>query len=127
VLGAIATGGLIYTAFGDRRPSDEALGDAIISLGGLGDHIRMLNTYARMTPPVTVDVVTNDNAAGLDGLFSHVAVRSVGGTHGAALLAPAFVARAGGARARYSRSRTPPRSRITQSFTATEASPYRSG
>jgi hypothetical protein len=92
-LGAIFGGGLVYTLFGVRRSESVGYGDAIVSIGGTGDHIRMLNAFTRMKEVPPVAVYTNDNVRGLDGIFADVAVRDVGGAHGSSFISPSAISR----------------------------------
>jgi hypothetical protein len=64
-------------------------GDAVVSVGNLGDHIRMLNVATRLEPSVPLHVIANDAAAPLVGLYADVRIEASGGRYGASFVAAA--------------------------------------
>jgi hypothetical protein len=80
---AIAAGAAISaTALGGDRASS-GTGDVLISVGNVGDHMRMLNVATRLHPPRPLRVIANDTAASLTGVYIGVELDPSGGRYGA--------------------------------------------
>ncbi len=83
----------VLTERSGAAPGDE---DAVISIGKVGDHLRMLNVLSRMRRPggrALPAVFANDTAAGLERLFDGISLTVNGGRQGAAFLPAALAAR----------------------------------